>query len=360
VLFLRQESRLQAISTETSERRKEFEHLKKLEQADKEAKEREAAEIIRYEQELAQLDTKILEMKKRLGTTLAKEDDSLDAMLAMVRQKEDQQRRLEELKRKKEQEEARRLAEIERLKAEKRQKLLTAVEEDIRKYNQIVSSPYGHDLKEKAWNQLVNKYPEAGEGVDIGDARRLLAQVKWSNVELIFTNSIGMNFVLIPCGTFVIGSPLDELGRGDDERQHEVTLSKGLYMQTTEVTQGQWRLIMGSNPSLYKDCGDFCPVERITWYDAQDFIGRLNQREANNKYRLPTEAEWECACRSGSMNRFCCCDSKANIGEYAWYNKNSRGKTHPVVLKKASAWGLYDMNGNVWEWCEDWYPSVPI
>ena len=171
-----------------------------------------------------------------------------------------------------------------------------------------------------------------------------------------FTNSIGMEFVSLPAGEFEMGSPLRNLmDRGKDERYHKVTMSKPFYMQATEVTQGHWEAVMGDNPSYFNDCGGDCPVERVSWDDCQEFIRRLNQMEGTDKYRLPTEAEWEYACRAGSTSRFCFGDSDGRLGEYAWYFDNSDGRPHPVRQMKANAWGLYDMHGNVWEWCQDWY-----
>jgi formylglycine-generating enzyme required for sulfatase activity len=152
-----------------------------------------------------------------------------------------------------------------------------------------------------------------------------------------------MEFVYIEPGTFMMGSPSDEPYRRDNERQYEVNISKPFYLQTTEVTQGQWKKVMGNYPPelRFKECGDECPVERVSWEDAQKFISRLNQMENTDRYRLPTEAEWE----------------------YAWFLNNSDYKTHPVATKKPNTWGLYDMHGNVFEWCLDWYgkyPSGPV
>ncbi len=177
--------------------------------------------------------------------------------------------------------------------------------------------------------------------------------------ERIF-KSIGMEFVYIAPGTFMMGSPWNESNwvRHNDETQHWVTLTRGFYMQTTEVTQGQWKAVMGRNPSHFKSCGDDCPVEQVSWNDAQKFIRKLNQREGGNKYRLPTEAEWEYAARAGSTARFYFGDDERRLGEYAWYNENSE-KTHPVGQKKPNDWGLYDMYGNVWEWCQDWHGTYP-
>jgi formylglycine-generating enzyme required for sulfatase activity len=168
-------------------------------------------------------------------------------------------------------------------------------------------------------------------------------------------NSIGMKFVLITAGIFTMGSPLDEPGRDDDEKQHEVRISKQFYLQATEVSQGQWKKVMGDNPSLFKECGDDCPVERVSWVDAQKFISKLNQMEGTNKYRLPSEAEWEYACRAGTETAYSFGDKMDEIGEYGWYWDNSERQTHPGGEKKPNAWGLYDMHGNVNEWCQDWY-----
>jgi formylglycine-generating enzyme required for sulfatase activity len=182
------------------------------------------------------------------------------------------------------------------------------------------------------------------------------------------TNSIGMKFVLIPEGKFVMGSPSDELGREDDERQHEVNISKSFYLQATEVSQRQWKKVMEEdNPSSFTDCGDDCPVEQVSWKDAQKFIHKLNEIEGTNKYRLPTEAEWEYACRSGTTTPFftgkCISTDQANYDSY-YPAENCpkgeyRGKTVKVGSFQPNAWGLYDMHGNVWEWCQDWYGDYP-
>ncbi|MEJ2092877.1 MAG: SUMF1/EgtB/PvdO family nonheme iron enzyme [Syntrophobacterales bacterium] len=183
-----------------------------------------------------------------------------------------------------------------------------------------------------------------------------------------FTNSTGMKFVLIPAGTFMMGndeSYQEVAQRGgshwwaDEHPQHQVTISQSFYLQTTEVTQGQWQKVMGDNPSRFKKCGKDCPVERVSWHDAQKFIKKLNRMEKTEKYRLPTEAEWEYACRAGSTKRFCFGDKVTNLSDYAWYDKNSGDKTHPVGQKKPNGWGLYDVHGNVAEWCQDWYGDYP-
>jgi formylglycine-generating enzyme required for sulfatase activity len=180
------------------------------------------------------------------------------------------------------------------------------------------------------------------------------------------TNTIGMAFVYIKPGSYTMGSPSTEPGRSSSEIQHQVTLTKGYYMQTTEVTQGQWKAVMGSNPSYFSSCGDDCPVETVSWTEAQAFITALNEKEQTNNYRLPTEAEWEYAARAGSTTAFANggirktgCDLDANLDAMGWYCGNANSKTHQVAQKAANAWGLYDMHGNVWEWCNDWYGNYP-
>ncbi len=175
----------------------------------------------------------------------------------------------------------------------------------------------------------------------------------------IISNALGMNFVYIPPGEFMMGSPEDEPGRYEDEKLHKVILTQGFYMQDTPVTQGQWQALMGNNPSHFKEGGPECPVEKVSWEDAQEFIRKLSEKDGENTYRLPTEAEWEYACRAGTDTPYYTGKTEADLDRAGWYSKNSGGKTHPVRQKEANAWGLYDMHGNVWEWCQDWYGEYP-
>jgi formylglycine-generating enzyme required for sulfatase activity len=164
-----------------------------------------------------------------------------------------------------------------------------------------------------------------------------------------FTNSIGMKFVLIPAGEFMMGS-----NEYDSEKPvHNVTISKPFYLGVYPVTQREWKAVIGDNPSGFK--GDDLPVENISWHDAQEFINKLNEKEEISKYRLPSEAEWEYAARAGTTTRYSFGDDESKIGEYAWYWENSGNKTHPVGQKQSNPWGLYDMHGNVWEWVQDKY-----
>ena len=165
-----------------------------------------------------------------------------------------------------------------------------------------------------------------------------------------------MEFVLIEPGTFEMGSPETEAGRFDDEGPvHTVTLSQPFYLGKYEVTQEQWQAVMGNNPSDFSGCGSNCPVENVSWEDAQEFIVRLNRNEGVNMYRLPTEAEWEYAARAGTQTAYHFGDDADQLGAYAWYNENSDRETHPVGQKQPNGWGLYDMLGNVWEWTAGWY-----
>jgi formylglycine-generating enzyme required for sulfatase activity len=148
----------------------------------------------------------------------------------------------------------------------------------------------------------------------------------------------------------------------NEEPRHRVVFSKGFWMAKTEVTQAQWKQLMGSNPSKFIKSGPDAPVETVSWNECRDFMKKLNELPAirkNGVVRLPTEAEWEYACRAGTQTAYYFGDGADKLGDYAWYGKNSGMKTHPVARKKPNAWGLYDMHGNVWEWCLDWYGRYP-
>jgi formylglycine-generating enzyme required for sulfatase activity len=187
------------------------------------------------------------------------------------------------------------------------------------------------------------------------------------------TNSIGMKLVLIPKGTFMMGSPTSEQGASyypdGAETQHEVTISEDYYLGVFEVTQGQYQKVMGNNPSYFqkrvisKSDSSIYPVELVRWEDAVEFCKKLSElpeeKKAGRVYRLPTEAEWEYACRAGSKAAYSFGANSKTLGDYAWFVDNSGEQTHPVGEKKANAWGLYDMHGNVWEWCSDCWGRYP-
>ncbi len=163
---------------------------------------------------------------------------------------------------------------------------------------------------------------------------------------------VKMEFVKISAGEFLMGAPESDTMKWEGELpQHKVTFKNAFYMQKTEVTQGQWKAVMGSNPSSFQK-GDEYPVETVSWNDVQEFIAKLNKQSGKN-YRLPTEAEWEYAARAGTETKWYCGNSEDCLDSIAWYLANSENKPHPVGQKQPNAWGLYDMNGNVWEWVED-------
>ena len=177
-----------------------------------------------------------------------------------------------------------------------------------------------------------------------------------------FTNSIGMEFASIEPGEFIMGSPADEQGREGHERQRRVELSKSFYLGMHEVTQAQWHTVMGSKPSHFK--GEDLPVEQVSWDDATAFCQELSELEGK-KYRLPIEAEWEYACRAGSTTPFSTgptiSPDQANYDGNFTYGDGNKGAnrktTTPAGSFPPNPWGVYDMHGNVWEWCQDKYPG---
>ncbi|MDB4810102.1 formylglycine-generating enzyme family protein [bacterium] len=174
----------------------------------------------------------------------------------------------------------------------------------------------------------------------------------------VVTNSIGMKLKMLPPGRFQMGS---KSGQGDEKPQHEVTLTKPFMFGVHEVTQSLYSKVMGVNPSHFK--GSNHPVEQVSWEDAVKFCQKLSalpaEKAAGHVYRLPTEAEWEYACRAGTTTEYSFGYAESQFPQYAWYADNADDKTHHVGGKKPNAWGLYDMHGNVWEWCQDWYGDYP-
>ena len=161
-------------------------------------------------------------------------------------------------------------------------------------------------------------------------------------------NGVDYVFHWCPPGTFTMGSPSNEVGRGDDETQHQVTLTQGFWMLETEVTQQMWNSVMKSSRGDRQDY----PAEWVSWNDCQEFLHNLDI--PGWTLSLPTEAQWEYACRAGTTGAFA-----ANLDTIAWYKNNSNGGSHPVAQKKPNAWGLYDMHGSIYEWCNDFYGRYP-
>jgi formylglycine-generating enzyme required for sulfatase activity len=166
-------------------------------------------------------------------------------------------------------------------------------------------------------------------------------------------NSVGMEFKLLPAGKFVMGSNNGQ----PNETPHDVVLTKSFCLGIYQVTQEQYEQVMGQTPSKFKGAKN--PVEQVSWEDAVQFCRKLSrlpaEKAAGRVYRLPSEAEWEYACRAGKTTEYCFGDDEGKLAEYGWFDENSESKTHPVGQKSPSPWGLYDMHGNVWEWCQDWY-----
>ncbi len=230
---------------------------------------------------------------------------------------------------------------------------------------ELVDNPY--DLT--PWNYLRDMYE------DVGDERlAFLTGDTQKSIDLLlkgvkppvpsFTNSIGMEMVLIPAGTFLMGSPDSEGQRFDNEGpQHLVRISKPFYLGKYPVTQAQWQAVMGSNPSHFR--GDNLPVESVSWIDCQEFVRVLSEKYSAN-YCLPSEAEWEYACRAGTTTAFAWGDSLSshltNFDGNHPYGDAPKGKfirqTTPVGSYLPNAWGIYDMHGNVWEWCQSKYKSL--
>lgn len=168
------------------------------------------------------------------------------------------------------------------------------------------------------------------------------------------TNTIGMALVLLPAGAFTMGGDWDAEQADENELpKHEVIFEKSFYMGRVPVLQSQWQAIMGDNPSEFS--GEDHPVESVSHLDVRVFIKRLNEKEGTGAYRLPTEAEWEYAARAESQSTYCFGPETSRLTTYAWFKNNSGGKTHPVGQLAPNDWGLYDMHGNVHEWCADWY-----
>ena len=249
---------------------------------------------------------------------------------------------------------------------------------------QVEISAEGYET-EKQWVTL-----GAGEDKYLDINLKQASVVGSGYQEKKINNSLGMAFVYVEPGSFMMGSSASESGRDKDEKQHRVTLSKGFYMQSTEVTIGQWRRFVSDTgfqseaelqgwawiyngkkweqkKGYYWDKTGFSqndnqPVTCVSWNDVQKYMGWLNRKEGTNRYRLPTEAEWEYAARAGSTTAFANgritelkCGHDSNLDAMGWYCGNSNKQTHPVAQKQPNDWGLYDMHGNVWEWCQDWY-----
>ena len=192
------------------------------------------------------------------------------------------------------------------------------------------------EVTDKVQKQIDGKKPSIAKQVEKLQAGKTAGEI----TTITLTGGVAMEMVWCPPGTFTMGG-------GDKKPQHQVTLTKGFWMGKTEVTQAQWKSLMGYN--LSSDEGDELPVTNVSWNDCQEFC-------KDTGLQLPTEAQWEYACRAGSTDKYA---GTGNLDEMGWYSDNSGSKLHPVGTKHPNAWGLYDMHGNVSEWCSDWYGDYP-
>ena len=215
--------------------------------------------------------------------------------------------------------------------------------------NKIVKKP---KKQKPATTQVApKKHKSQSKPTKGGTVKRVTTKASYSNGTLT-VNGIKYNMVWVEGGTFRMGATSEQGSEISDEKPvHSVTLS-GYYIGKTEVTQALWQAVMGSNPCYFE--GDDLPVEQVSWDDCQEFIRKLNSLTGQN-FRLPTEAEWEFACRGGNNSRGYKYSGSNYIDNVAWYDGNSGDKTHPVATKSPNELGIYDMSGNVWEWCADWY-----
>ena len=269
------------------------------------------------------------------------------------------------------QEEAEKILEIDKGHKEAKELLELAKDEKNKKRQITVLLKEANEAEAEGKWKTVKSKAEAVLALESGntEARQLrdLAEKKLKGPQegepltVQLNGEVRLEMVGIKPGTFTMGSPDSELGRFYNEKQHQVTLTKGYWLGKYEVTQRQWKAVMGDNPSNFK--GDDQPVEQVSWENVMKFCRNLTAQERKAgrlseeyEYTLPTEAQWEYACRAGTTAMY---NNGSGLNELGWCDGNSVKKAHPVGQKKPNAWGLYDMHGNVWEWCLDWYGDYP-
>ena len=301
-----------------------------------EGKKKKEEERLRREQEQKEKELRAKEEwegKKRLDELRKKQEEENDRL---EKEREDRERKEERLRQEKlrkqvehEQNTARRDAE-----PKGRKKL-----EAIRRVNK-------KNWEREQQANLRTQERKARKGDEQKEQERQHKEKKGHEKLVSKSNSIGIKFTHIPAGEFMMGSEEYML-----KPVHKVVIRMPFYLGTYPVTQREWKSVMGDNPSYFK--GDDLPMDNVSWVDVQEFIKKLNKEEGTDKYRLPSDAEWEYAARARTTKRYSFGDSESKLGDYAWYRDNSGGKTHPVGQKKPNAWGLYDVHGNICEWVQD-------
>ena len=238
--------------------------------------------------------------------------------------------------------------------AQKEQEELKRQNEELRRQNEELRRQQEEQAEAERKRRQQEEQAEAERKRKQEEALRQQQQASQPLTYRTFTaNGVNFTMVGVQGGTFQMGS---NDGASDEKPVHSVTLSS-YYIGQTEVTQALWKAVMGSNPSHFK--GDNLPVEKVSWNDCQTFINKLNSL-TGQRFRLPTEAEWEFAAKGGRQSRGFEYSGNTNIDYVAWYGINSASKTHPVATKSPNELGIYDMTGNVWEWCQDWYGNYII
>ncbi len=337
-----EEDRLATEAKKAAEERTNAETAKKAEE-ERLAAEARKAEEQRINAELAKKaeEVRLAAEAKRVAEERAKAEAAKRAeeeRLAAEARKAEEQRINAELAKKAE--EVRLAAEAKRI-AEERAKAEAAKRADEERLAAVARKADELRIKEE-----LEKY---------SNTNFLAAEEKKAAEERLTAGPIKPDMVLIPAGSFLMGSKSAFLFGADknpEEKPQRLVKVPSFLMGKTEVTQAQWKSVMGSNPSGFSACGDTCPVENVSWQDAQDFIRMLNRLTGQN-YRLPSEAEWEYAARAGTGTEWGFGNDESQLGNYAWHSKNSGGQTHSVGQKMPNAFGLYDLHGNTWEWVND-------
>jgi formylglycine-generating enzyme required for sulfatase activity len=299
-------------------------------------------EAVQRRELVVHLQEHISDEKRKLQEA---EEETKQQALALAKQKEDETKRLKKAEdfynggiyHLKNGDYARSLADLEEAKHYGHSDAVRMLKEVLAKQKEV------EETKQQAL--ALAKQKEAEEV-----KRQALALAKQKEAEknqITIDGKVTIELVNIPAGSFMMG---DDDGDDDEKPAHRVTL-KAFQMSKYPITQQQYQAVMGTNPSHFKD-DENCPVETVSWHDAFNFCEELSKR-IGQKVKLPTEAQWEYACRAGSTGKYCFGDDVRKLGDYAWYKENAGSETHPVGEKLANPWGLHDMYGNVWEWCED-------